>query len=86
MAGIIFIAALYYFKVLRSKNEDFEDDLKHKILYPDYNNAFWYVIGEPEDIPIGFSKMKCDFYIDCAIFGDFLDDFSFKFKRQEGMV
>lgn len=26
MAGIIFITALYYFKVLRRKNEDFEDD------------------------------------------------------------
>ena len=26
VAGVIFIAALYYFKVLRRKNEDFEDD------------------------------------------------------------
>lgn len=65
-------------------NEQFANDLKHNVLYPNYETGYWYVIGEPEIIPVGFSKMKYDFYIDCAVFGDFINSTPENIRIEKG--
>lgn len=53
-------------------NSRFENILKHKVLYPDYDNYYWYPIGKTtKDIPIDFREMRYDFCIETIDAGNF---------------
>lgn len=53
-------------------NERFENVLKHKALYPDYDSGYWFPIGKAtKDIPIDFRKMRHDFCIETLDAGNF---------------
>lgn len=67
-----------YFKKLEALggritiNTRFENVLKHKILYPDYESGYWYPIGKTDkDIPIDFRGMRYDFVIETLDAGNF---------------
>lgn len=53
-------------------NPRFENILKHKVLYPDYDLDCWYPIGKTtKDIPIDFREMRYDFCIETINAGNF---------------
>lgn len=53
-------------------NTRFENVLKHKVLYPDYEHGVWYPIGKgTNDIPVDFRHMGYDFTIEMLDAGNF---------------
>ena len=53
-------------------NTRFENVLKHKVLYPDYEYGCWYPIGETNKaVPIEFRDMRYDFCIEMIDAGNF---------------
>lgn len=53
-------------------DEKFAEQFKHKLLYPDYDNGYWFVIGDNEAIPVGFKKLDTDYYVDFRAVGKFI--------------
>ena len=53
-------------------NSRFENILKHKVLYPDYERGVWYPIGKSsKDIPVDFRNMGYDFAVEMLDAGNF---------------
>lgn len=53
-------------------NTRFENVLKHKVLYPDYDSGYWFPIGKTtKDVPIDFRGMRYDYCIETLDVGNF---------------
>ena len=53
-------------------NTRFENILKHKVLYPDYERGYWFPIGKTSNnVPVDFAETNHDFVIEILDAGNF---------------